>query len=122
MVVKIFAGGVCDADENAFGTGAVDLVEDGAPDENLSWINRRRRFALDAHDGADGGRDGTLISAEGDDGRCAETGEVGAYTATVAGKNNTTGVSLVEVYELPCVDLARPKRHRISNSVTLGVR
>jgi hypothetical protein len=25
----------------------------------------------------------------------------GAYTATVSGKNNTTGVALVEVYELP---------------------
>ena len=25
----------------------------------------------------------------------------GAYTATVAGKNNATGVALIEVYELP---------------------
>ncbi len=25
----------------------------------------------------------------------------GAYTATVSGKNNTTGVALVEVYEIP---------------------
>ena len=25
----------------------------------------------------------------------------GTYTATVSGKNNTTGVALVEIYELP---------------------